>query len=230
MIFTETWLRGDPSDAQRIGEISPAGYHFHHKPRLNRKGGGVGILLKQSLKIKSLPSPSTSSFEHMVCDITTGKVALRLVVIYRPPPSKVNKSTPASFLMEFYTLLESLPTHPGHLIIAGDFNFHVDVADDPHAIKLLDTLDSVGLVQLVTGPTHRVGHTLDLVITHADKPFVNEIELTDPLISDHLAILFNARLPKPPLQMKTITSRKICSINHDKFIADIMSSNLLNGT
>ncbi len=230
MALTETWLRGDPSDAQRIGEVTPAGYHFHHKPRLNRKGGGVGILLKKALKIKLLPSPNAVSFEHMVCDITTGKTALRMVIIYRPPASKVNKSTPASFLTEFYTLLERLLTFPGHLIITGDFNFHVDVPDNPHAIKLLDTLDSVGLVQLVTGSTHRAGHTLDLVITRADKPLVDEITLTDPLISDHLAILFSARLPKPPLHRKTITSRKIRSINHDKFIHDIESSGLLTST
>ena len=54
---------------------------------------------------------------------------------------------------------------PGHLVIGGDFNFHVDVPDDPHAQKLLDIIDSFSLTQTVCGPTHKGGHTLDLIIT-----------------------------------------------------------------
>ena len=44
-------------------------------------------------------------------------------------------------------------------------NIHVDVPDDPDAIKFLDLLDSLGLAQHVKTPTHRCGHTLDLIIT-----------------------------------------------------------------
>ena len=50
---------------------------------------------------------------------------------------------------------------PEPLLITGDINIHVD---DPDAIKFLDLLDSLGLVQHVKTPTHRCGHTLDLMI------------------------------------------------------------------
>ena len=54
---------------------------------------------------------------------------------------------------------------PEPLLITGDINIHVDVPDDPDAIKFLDLLDSLGLAQHVKTPTHRCGHTLDLMIT-----------------------------------------------------------------
>ena len=44
-------------------------------------------------------------------------------------------------------------------------NIHVDVPDDPDAITVLDLLECMGLAQHVITPTHRSGHTLDLIIT-----------------------------------------------------------------
>ncbi len=33
LCLTETWLMGDQSDIQKIAEITPDGYAFHHSPR-----------------------------------------------------------------------------------------------------------------------------------------------------------------------------------------------------
>ena len=48
---------------------------------------------------------------------------------------------------------------------AGDFNIHVDNAEDTDAIKLIDLLESFGLQQHVTCPTHKHAHALVLIIT-----------------------------------------------------------------
>jgi hypothetical protein len=45
------------------------------------------------------------------------------------------------------------------LMIAGDFNIHMDDAKDADAGKLLDILVSHSLLQHVGSPTHRKGHT-----------------------------------------------------------------------
>lgn len=50
-------------------------------------------------------------------------------------------------------------------------------------------MDSFDLTQLVNGPTHIYGHTLDLVLTHG--LFIEDLELYDHVISDHKPILFN---------------------------------------
>jgi len=54
------------------------------------------------------------------------------------------------------------------VIIFGDFNIRVDRDNDVHAAHLADVLQLFDYVQHVTGPTHKLGHTLDIVITRAD--------------------------------------------------------------
>lgn len=70
------------------------------------------------------------------------------------------------FLNEFSRYMESIVLSKEHLLLVGDFNFHVDVASDVDARKFLDLIDSLGLKQHVDIPTHIHLHTLDLVITH----------------------------------------------------------------
>ena len=65
---------------------------------------------------------------------------------------------------EFSSLLESYITKTGSLVIAGDFNFHIDDTTDTAAANFLSLLESFDL-QHVRSCTHRGGHTLDLVIT-----------------------------------------------------------------
>ena len=69
------------------------------------------------------------------------------------------------FLEEFGSYLETIILSPESLILTGDYNFHVDVEDDPDARAFLDLLASMGLKQHVNVPTHVSGHTLDLMIT-----------------------------------------------------------------
>lgn len=54
-------------------------------------------------------------------------------------------------------------------MLVGDFNFHIDRQTDCDAKRFVSILDSFDLVQHVAGPTHRDGHTLDLVITRASE-------------------------------------------------------------
>ena len=61
--------------------------------------------------------------------------------------------------------LESIILSTEPILIVGDFNLHVDADGDAAAGDLLDILESMGLEQHVTGPTHNLGHTLDLIIT-----------------------------------------------------------------
>jgi hypothetical protein len=46
LVITETLLTGNASGHKIVGEVTPAGYSFHHAARIHKKGGGVGILLR----------------------------------------------------------------------------------------------------------------------------------------------------------------------------------------
>ena len=45
--FTETWLT-EYDERDIISSLTPNGYDFHHKPRANKAGGGVGLLIKSN--------------------------------------------------------------------------------------------------------------------------------------------------------------------------------------
>ena len=60
-------------------------------------------------------------------------------------------------------------------MIVGDFNIHVNDANDPEAAIFLDLLDSMNLKKLVTEHTHQRGHTLDLIITRETDSVVHGI-------------------------------------------------------
>ena len=109
------------------------------------------------------------SMEYMDFKITARDTPFRLLVIYRIQPSRKNKPTSSMFFEEFSTLLENLIDTPEYLLLMGDFNFHMDVPSDPDTSRFSDLLESAGLKQSVTGPTHRCGHTLDLVISTARR-------------------------------------------------------------
>ena len=108
--FTETWLRNTPDDDQIIRALTIPGYKFTHVPRRQHKnttarGGGVAILHKSNIKMASKSSQKTNLFENMELTLSASST-VKLTVIYRPPPSKRNKSTVGLFLSKFQDFLQ----------------------------------------------------------------------------------------------------------------------------
>ena len=106
----------------------------------------------------------------MDCNLTIKNFSLRLVVVYRPPPSRANGLKPGEFLEnEWPTFLSKFTTLDKQVIIVGDLNFHFDTPSERHTSNVLSTLESFGMRQHVNKATHVGGHTLDVVITrHLD--------------------------------------------------------------
>lgn len=124
-VITETWLHSDKSDQISIGNSTPKGYSFKHISRQQGRGGGVGILYDNTLKVRLDSANMFSyimSFEVMGMQINTSSQIPNIIVLYRPP----NNASIELFMEEFTSLLEVYATRQGSLIIAGDFNIHVD--------------------------------------------------------------------------------------------------------
>ena len=181
LCLTETWMHHD--DQVVIGEISPPGYAFISVPRkcVNPKyqRGGVGILYKSQInlgQVTNLDLPNFETYEFTI--VSNISHSLYIVLIYRPPPSTVNKLTVPKFLEEIEILIDRVNLLPGKLILLGDFNVHYDIPEKSDFKRFSTILDSVGMVQHVTEPTHRSNHILDLVITRQEDAIVNSaIEL-----------------------------------------------------
>ena len=106
--LTETWLQTEDSDNYTIAKLCPTGYSFHHIPREQSWGGGVGLLLKKRIQIKRQCCKPFKSFEYINVVIKCSNGHTRLAVIYRLPPSRLNGLNNKTFVDEFLTLVQQL--------------------------------------------------------------------------------------------------------------------------
>ena len=225
-VFTETWLASGNRDLPIIGELELPGFQLYHKPREHR-GGGVGVLVNTSFTVKVQNSPVYSSFESMRVSIQVKSICIHLVVVYRVPPSTKNRISAGDFMEQFTEYLDTLSTLNGQLIIAGDFNVHWENKDNQERNELNLLLDTYSFNQHVSGPTHIKNHTIDLIITRDHDNCLLSTEVNE-LISDHHAIHCTIQCSKPPPKKKTITYRKIKSINPETLQQAIAESSLIN--
>ena len=112
-----------------------------------------------------------------------------------------------------------LVVSPGNLLIVGHFSYHMDDTSNLDTVKFNKALESFSLVQHVNGPTRKMGHTLDLIITsyRAVDELATSIETRNPILPDHSAVHCKLRLKKPPLKRKEINYRKLHRVNMDSF-------------
>jgi len=133
----------------------------------------------------------------------------------------------AQFFDEFSDLLERASVYASSLIVAGDINIHLDELTDLKTIKFIEILDSHGLVQHVTGATHRAGHCLDVFITRREL-CVRSVDVDPPTFSDHSTIVAQVDLLVP---QDHTTERRVqrCwrQFDLDRFIEDLEQSSLV---
>nr|XP_054755767.1 uncharacterized protein LOC129261749 [Lytechinus pictus] len=228
--ITETWFTGDHRDDIPLAHISSTlqSYIVHHVPREGRLGGGVAVCVHQSFKVKRFQSANIfTSFEYMDVLVTAhGHVPVRLLVVYRPQRTASGQSTDQLFLQEFSTLMEQLVSSTHQLLIVGDFNYHVDIATDSNSVNFLNDIAALNLQQHVHFPTHKNGHTLDLVLTRANEALISNVSKEGYLPSDHVAVTCTLNIRKPKPQKVQIRTRKIQNIDLEAFRQDILVSEL----
>ena len=159
-----------------------------------------------------------------------GSSKLRVVGIYRIPYSAAHPVSTSVFLNEFPAYLESVVMSPEPLLITGDFNIHVNVPGDSDATRFQELPSSMGLKQQVEKPTHISGHMLDLFITRCSDSLLSAKPIAHFLFYDHITVLCDLELGKPPPKVKQVSSRKIKEIDREKLQGDLLSSELYQNT
>ena len=223
--ITETWLTNKDSDLSVTRALTPTGYNLIHHPRCGRRGGGIAILHKESVKATSLKTFSnTHSFEAMSLKLTLFGKCVILLVVYRPPPNKKNGSSVVDFFKEFADILDIYATLPDELVIVGDLNLNFDINTDVHVRRFRVMLDSHGMTQYVEVAIHQEGHILDLIIARTYSCVMGTV--VADLISDHCAVHCRIAMRKHPFRRELKTYRKMKAINLTSFSTDIENSDL----
>ena len=240
LAVTESWLKSE-SDAQleRIfeHELMPKTHHMIHVPRPDeRKGGGIAVFHRKSIKVNitKMSGSTYKEFEYAVCSVNLDKALIRLIILYRPVPTKANKLNVKRFWKEFEKFLGSHACCKEELIVIGDLNFHLDKPNHPDTLKLNLLLEEFDLIQKINVATHCAGHTLDILVVRTQSNIVHSFHVMDPgfcndegkEVNDHYAVHFTLSVKKPPPQTKKISFRDIKSIDMLHFMKDLESSEL----
>ena len=75
-------------------------------------------------------------------------------------------------------------------------------------------------------PTHRSGHTLDLIITRDLDGLVQTTPISDSFLSDHCTVLSELTLRMPATTLEEICYRKTKAIDIESFKDDLRESRL----
>ena len=220
--LTETWL---PSNKSLVTNyFKDCGYKFLHCIRtdsLKSRGGGVGVLVKLSIKARIIPTRKYSSFEHILIKSPLSATAGSSLSIFLLCVYGLLDISLTTFFDEFSDLVSIYIIMRKHFIIAGDFNIHIDANESSTAIKFSQILRQFSLKQHVTVATHVKGHTLDLIITPEDNNVTNNLQAFDLNLSDHFYLNFNFVANINYSFSKTIYYRHLKNINSASFEQDI---------
>lgn len=179
VFITESWLTEDITDSF----FTPNGYISVRYDRPSH-GGGVIIILRESLTCCPITVPNTSS-EITCIDVFNQFSRVRLICSYHAQHKNCFQTT-----TDVLSLLLDVE-YP--IIIAGDLNApHISWAHLSSACtncsKLLSFAIKNGFIQHVNEPT-RGDNILDLVFSNT--PYLIDSLTVDVHFSDHRAVLFN---------------------------------------
>ena len=154
----------------------------------------------------------------------TSGTLINVLAIYHPPYSSTNKCMDAMFLDDFAELLEEVLVSYGKIICMGDFNLHVNNMENPDAQVFLDMITAFGLENHVAFPTHRSGHTLDLVITGSVSPLSVQHTKPGSFLSGHACVVSTLSIDKPLIESKECTYRKIKDLNRSELSLELQNA------
>ncbi len=175
----ESYLNEHIEDA----EINMSGFVVSRCDRVNRKGGGVCIFVKESINYKVLLKYCNTVCELLIVELIDPH--LLIILIYRPPSCTIQLFK--DIIDKMYECLFMLSSPLPNIIMLGDFNIPGMNWSDPKpscAVSkvLCHFINTFFLEQLVMEPT-RINNILDLVFSHCD--LINDIVVNKTVISDH---------------------------------------------
>ena len=102
------------------------------------------------------------------------------------------------------------------IILAGDINIHLD-QDELYSNRFKDIFDMFNICQYVNFPTHKLGHTIDMIATFDNNPVISNLEANEYDVSHHFLIDFDVAIHPEIRKHKTIWYRNIKMINSEEF-------------
>lgn len=143
-LLSETWLN-------KHHNFKISGYNIFRNDRIDRKGGGVAIVLKKTIAFKSIIIPPIEGAELVAISIESKDHSkITFISVYIPPNSKIKEA-------EWNKFFDCIPQNT---IIGGDFNLHHSASGSTsnsyHGDELMKSLTQNSFFLLNDGSPTRI--------------------------------------------------------------------------
>lgn len=213
LMITETWYRDNSV------HLNIPRYNTYTQNRQNRRGGGILIAAKESLKCYLMPEFSQMHDDYEILSLKCGNYVFS--VLYRPPSGNVT-----SFFQFLDAFLSYITENKLLLVLGGDINIDF-LSSSTEQREMQRLLECNSFCNLIREPTRPLTSTsLDAFITNVyEQNCVSGVICAQ--ISDHLPIfLFVKQSGKRHQQTSPL--KKYQSINEatlSKFCARLANTN-----
>ena len=218
IMLNETWLK--ESDNNRI--ILP-NYKYEGISRNNKKGGGVGFLIRTDILYRTrndlTDDVRTPACEQCYIEIKNNTEKVIIGTMYRPPSTNISE-----FINTFDTQIEKINNKGYECIIGLDHN--LDLLKQSVHSKTQEFLECIldhNLLPTITKPTRisKTSATLidNILISKKLQPNYESLIIVDDL-SDHLPCLVKLKNFKPTgtknfILKRVINTKTVQNINKD---------------
>jgi len=229
LALTETWIPSDAPDAVKL-DVAPPGYsvvHRHRGSSADRRGGGVAVIYRDSVKCTPVDVGDYSQFESLAVKVVGRQSSVVVVSVYRPPGELTS-----TFVDQLSDLFDQLVLLDCRFVVVGDLNVPGPLAGQLDR-RATDAFMQHGLRQHVIVPTHVGGNILDLILTRDDDVncrLVSQLSVTSVCFSDHHLLTCRLGVPPTPPVMATYSYRQLRRIDTAAFSRDILCSRLYDVT
>ena len=156
ILLCETWL------TNKSPKPYLHGYNVERSDRLNKKGGGVCVLISTRCRYrrrKDLEETNDTCYESCFIELENHKTNFLVGSIYRPP-----NTDPNEFNRKFENLIRSCTKQKKHLIIGLDHNLDLLKANQHRPTQnFLESIYTSGLTPKITKPTRITQSTATLI-------------------------------------------------------------------
>ena len=225
-LVTETWLDSSNNCKAWIEgtELNNDQWRISTQNRSVKRGGGSALIYNnKKFKVLKLNGKCGDNFEFALWKVSNIHSSIVILGIYRPPTRNfdTDQNTLQTFLIEFTKFHNDISAEHNDIIIAGDFNIHVNSEIDNDADQFLNMLETLGLLQHIHFATHNKGNILDLIITEQfSKINISDCQPID-LISDHQFISAKIKFQVDKIKTEVKRHRSFKYTNMDSLIEDI---------
>lgn len=206
IMLTETWYSNDVAIFQLPQKRT---YYLN---RTSRRGGGVSLLINDSMSCELLKEFSASTDDYEVLCAETRDIIF--AVCYRPPDGALNV-----FLTFLENMLACASYRRQNVIIGGDFN--IDMNSDSARKKDFERVflsnGCTNAIESFTRITETTQTTLDLFLTSYDPSCMISGVLSCP-ISDHMPVCLSVRTT--PLEKEKSNTNVTFQLINEKTLSE----------